>query len=337
MRSFRKLTLATLIAVYLLILVGGIVRSTGAGMGCPDWPKCFGQWVPPASVAELPANYKDIYAAHRHEKNQRFAKYLSALGMKATAEKLLADPTVLHENDFNPVKTRIEYINRVVGVIIGFLIFSVFISSIKFWRFERRLTVIAFLSFVLVVFQGWIGSIVVSTNLTPWTITVHMFLALLLVALLIYLYFVAGDEQPQRRPGSVGWLLACMAVLLVQIALGTQVREALDEVAAVAARENWIGEIGEPFIVHRSFSWIVFLLHVGLIYKLVKTDGPKAFSLILILLILGTILTGAGMALYAVPAFLQPVHLLLATVTFGMQFLLLLKLSSKEESVLINT
>ncbi|HYG18523.1 MAG TPA: COX15/CtaA family protein [Ohtaekwangia sp.] len=337
MRSFRKLILATLIAVYLLILVGGIVRSTGAGMGCPDWPKCFGQWVPPSRVEELPANYKEIYAAHRHEKNQRFAKYLSVLGMKETAEKLLADPTVLHENDFNPVKTRIEYMNRVVGVIIGFLIFSVFISSIKFWRFERRLTVVALLSFILVVFQGWIGSIVVSTNLTPWTITAHMFLALVLVAMLIYLYFVASDEQPVRRSGNVWWLLACIAVLLVQIALGTQVREALDEVASRAARENWIGEIGQPFDIHRSFSWIVVLLHVGLIYKLVKSGRLKTFALILILLILGTILTGAGMALYAVPAFLQPVHLLLATVTFGMQFLLLLKLRLKEESVLIDT
>src|SRR5688572_594700 len=115
MRSFRRLTISTLIAVYLLILVGGIVRSTGSGMGCPDWPKCFGNWVPPTSVSELPANYKEVYSEYRHKKNIRFAKYLNALGMEETARLLLNDPSVLEENDFNPLKTWIEYGNRVVG------------------------------------------------------------------------------------------------------------------------------------------------------------------------------------------------------------------------------
>src|SRR5688572_30759769 len=153
MRSFRRLTISTLVAVYLLILVGGIVRSTGSGMGCPDWPKCFGNWVPPTSVSELPANYKEIYAAHREKKNIRFAKYLSMIGMKETGEQILNDPTILHENDFNPTKTWIEYLNRVLGVIIGFLIFAVFVVSIKFRKTELRLTVIAAATFVLVGIQ----------------------------------------------------------------------------------------------------------------------------------------------------------------------------------------
>jgi cytochrome c oxidase assembly protein subunit 15 len=112
MRSFRRLSVSTLVAVYVLILVGGIVRSTGAGMGCPDWPKCFGRWVPPTSVSELPADYKRIYAMHREKKNQRFAKYLTTFGMTDTAQNILNDESILLENDFNPVKTWIEYVGR---------------------------------------------------------------------------------------------------------------------------------------------------------------------------------------------------------------------------------
>jgi cytochrome c oxidase assembly protein subunit 15 len=111
------------------------------------------------------------------------------------------------------------------------------------------------------------------------------------------------------------------------------VRGAIDQVA-LAARETWIGSLGGEFVIHRSFSWIVLILHVGLIVRMYKTEGSKAFALTLILLILGTILTGMGMAYFDVPPFLQPIHLLLATVTFGVQFSFLLKLNRKEEIAL---
>jgi heme a synthase len=329
MKSFRRLTISTLLAVYILILVGGIVRSTGSGMGCPDWPKCFGSWVPPQSVSELPANYREVYAAGREQKNIRFAKYLSALGFKETADKILTDKSILQEAEFNVTKTWTEYVNRLVGVVIGFLIFAVFIASLKFRKFDRPVTVVAFLTFVLVGFQGWIGSVVVSTNLTAWTITVHMVLALVIVCMLVYLIVHTHKADFAARPGISLWLLAaCMAVLLAQIILGTQVRESVDAVAAQLPRDTWIANLGEAFIRHRAFSWIVVIFYVGLTYNLIKTQGLKVFPLSVILLILGTILTGAGMAYFAFPAFLQPVHLLLASAAFGMQFMLMLELKN---------
>lgn len=337
LRAFYKLSLSTLVAVYLLILVGGIVRSTGSGMGCPDWPKCFGSWVPPTSVSELPENYKQIYAEYRDKKNQRFARYLRVIGLGSTADQILNDRSVLEEADFNVTKTWIEYFNRITGVIIGFLIFAVFVYSLKFRNSNRKLTVISFLAFLLVGFQGWIGSFVVSTNLTPWTVTVHMFLALVIVAILVYLVHKSSQQIIESNSATAfWWLMACIAVVLVQILLGTQVREAIDGVARMVVREQWITAIQADFIIHRSFSWIVLLLHIGLIFNLRKTQALKGFQLTLILLILGTILSGLGMAWFAIPAFLQPVHLLLATGCFGVQFLFLLKLNRKKTSVLIN-
>jgi cytochrome c oxidase assembly protein subunit 15 len=326
--AFYKLSLSTLIAVYILILVGGIVRSTGSGMGCPDWPRCFGSYVPPTSVSELPENYKEVYSQYREKKNQKFARYLQVIGMNETATKLLNDKSVLAEADFNPTKTWIEYLNRVVGVVIGLLIFAVFVVSIRFWNADRKLTVIAFITFIMVGFQGWIGSFVVSSNLTPWTITIHMMLALLVVSLLIYL--IIHSRQATRshdQTGILWWLLPCIVLLLIQVVLGTQVREAIDVVSQKLPRNLWIDNIQAEFVLHRSFSWVLLIFHIGLLRNLLKTTGSKTFPVTLILLILASILTGIGMAYFAIPAFLQPLHLLLATVTFGMQVFLLFELN----------
>lgn len=305
-------------------------------MGCPDWPKCFGQWLPPTSVSQLPPDYKVIYSEYRHKKNVRFARYLRVIGLGKTADGILSDESVLIEADFNASKTMVEYFNRLVGVTIGMLIFAVFISSLKFRKTNGLIPVVATATFLLVVFQGWLGSFVVSTNLTPWTITVHMFLALLIVALLIYLVHESspGRQGGRFNPGIKWWLLSCMAVLLVQVLLGTQVREAIDRVAVIEERGQWISAIADEFILHRSFSWAVLILHAILIANLVKTTGWKIFPLGLILLILGTILSGIGMANFSVPPFLQPVHLLLATATFGVQFMLLLRVNDKEKTSL---
>jgi len=299
-------------------------------MGCPDWPKCFGAWVPPTSVSELPSDYKNIYSAYRHKKNERFAKYLSAFGFSNTARAILNDPSIRQEADFNPLKTSVEYVNRIVGVTIGIFIFAVFVYSLRYRKTESRLTWVALISLVLVGLQGWLGSFVVSTNLTPWTITVHMFLALLIVALLIYLINKGGDLPTIDSKGSFWWLVACIAVLLVQILLGTHVREAVDAVGSSVTRQSLLDRVGSDFIIHRSFSWLVLILHVVLVLKLRKTEGAKPFPLILILLILGTILSGLGMAMFSIPPFLQPIHLLLATLTFGMQFLFLLRIREKK-------
>ncbi len=317
-------------------MVGGVVRTSGAGMGCPDWPKCFGQWVPPTSVSQLPTDYKEQYASIRDKKNQKFARYLSAIGMDVTAVNILNDKSILLEADFNPQKTWIEYVNRLVGVIIGFLIIAVFIRSTQLLKVNPFFFWLSLSTLVAVIIQGWFGSIVVSTNLTSWTITIHMLLAVVIVAMLILLMHKSSQSQNIIVPVQVKRLLiVCMFLLLTQVVLGTEVRAAIDRVAGLQeGRAKWISLIWPDFVFHRSFSWIVLLVHVIFILRLKKTTGNNALSLSLVLLILLTIVTGAGMGYFSVPAFLQPIHLLVATVTFGLQFLLFLRLNTNKTIVL---
>jgi cytochrome c oxidase assembly protein subunit 15 len=317
-------------------MVGGVVRTTGAGMGCPDWPKCFGQWVPPTSVNQLPTDYKEQYASLREKKNEKFARYLSAIGMNETADRILNDKSILVEADFNAQKTWIEYVNRLVGVIIGFLIIAVFIRSIPLLKVNPFFFWLSLSTLLTVIIHGWFGSIVVSTNLTSWTITIHMLLAVVIVAMLILLMHKSSQSQNIIVPTQVRFLLMmCMFLLLTQVVLGTEVRAAVDRVAELQeGRGKWISLIWPDFIVHRSFSWVVLLVHAIFILRLKKTTGNNALSLSLVLLILLTILSGAGMGYFSVPAFLQPIHLLVATVTFGLQFLLFLRLNTKKKIVL---
>jgi heme a synthase len=327
---FHRLCLITLVAVYFLILVGGIVRSTGSGMGCPDWPKCFGSWVPPSAVEQLPSDYKEKFAQFRDNKNQKFARYLNAFGFESTANAILNDKSILVEADFNVAKTWIEYLNRVVGVIIGLLIIAVFGMSFFLRKQNRSWFWMALATLITVIIQGWFGSIVVSTNLTSWTITLHMLLAFVLVALLIWLY----EQSAAAKHLSAGKytrliLVGCILLLLVQVLLGTEVRAALDRVASLMLpRESWISEAGKDFLIHRSFSWAVVVFNAVLVYRIYKTSPANALTVGLVLLILLTLITGIGMAYFAVPAFLQPIHLLVATLTFGAQFLLFLRLKT---------
>ncbi|NJL11580.1 MAG: heme A synthase [Microscillaceae bacterium] len=279
---FRNLGITTIFSVYLLILIGGVVRSTGSGMGCPDWPKCFGQWIPPTEVSSLPLNYKEIYAQKRKEKNYRLATMLENWGMKETAQRLRGDAQTYEEADFNALKTWIEYINRLVGVLIGFFIFLTFLFSFAYRKTRPLVTWSSFLAFVLVGVQGWIGSVVVSTNLLPGLISLHMLLAIVIVSILIYAVLqgqpplsVSPDSHPARLKKI---LLVAMALTLVQVLMGTQVREGIDLVAKTMgweARAQWVWQIGSIFYVHRSFSWLLLLAHAYLIWQVFKAPAVK--------------------------------------------------------------
>jgi heme a synthase len=339
LNSFRRVSILTVVAVYFLILVGGIVRSTGSGMGCPDWPKCFGSVIPPTSVDQLPKNYQEIYLEKRLAKNERFVATLEKLGFEDAAYQISNDKSILIEEEFNATKTWIEYINRLIGVVIGLLIIFTVWKSFSLWKTDKWIPILSVFSLILVLFQGWIGSLVVSTNLLTWMITFHMVLAILLVCLLLYI-----NHRSERLQSGFGVkmdvpvkvqriLMLGMILMIIQVILGTQVREQIDQISFQMGnllREEWIDQIGINFIVHRSFSLVLLGLHVIYFFWAfkysVRNSQVSLWSQVLLILILIEIASGVGMAYFGIPAFLQPVHLLLGSLIIGIQYILILQL-----------
>lgn len=339
---FIKFNSITIIAVYFLILVGGIVRSTGSGMGCPDWPKCFGSYIPPTSENELPEGYRETYAERRIQKNSRLAGLVEMLGFRGLADDIRKGKNVEEAHAFNFARTWTEYINRLVGVMVGILIIICTVLSYSYIHTKKSIFGLSVAALLLVIFQGWIGSLVVSTNLLPGMITFHMILAIGLIALLLNVRFKATKSKIEslaaHKPYKVRRLLVvCMLLFFAQILMGTQVREAIDSLAMTLGEDQrfrWIENLGIIFYMHRSYSLILLVLHAYLIYRLTKSIKDFRTSKFLVWGLLGLvileILTGAVLANFALPYLIQPVHLLFALMIFGIQYFLYMIIKEKE-------
>lgn len=316
LRRFRGFAIATVITIYALILVGGIVRATGAGMGCPDWPTCFGQWIPPTAESQLPADYQVIYA-----------------------DRGYADTT------FNVTKTWTEYLNRLLGVFTGF---AILVTLLAAWPLRRRVggdTVgdvfaLTLAAFVLVCVQGWLGSRVVASNLAPGMITIHMLLAQVIVGIVIAA--VISASRPQIDVASIlalprrihlGLYLA-MVLGLLQLVIGTQVREAVDLIARASDHENrhlWIDNLPWVFTLHKWYALPLVLLNAWLAWRLLSTNRSgvlRSLNIALVVLLLGTSVIGMSMDRLNLPLFAQPLHLWLASLIFGVQLAIALLLHS---------
>lgn len=272
------------------------MRATGAGLGCPDWPQCFGMWIPPTSAAELPAAYD--------------------------------------ASEFNVVKTWTEYINRLVGVFVGFLILLTTIFSTAYLSGRKKVFWGSFAALILVIFQGWLGGQVVRSGLQSGMISVHMSVALIILMALVYAAWHSKRDSyrftlMRHHKRALFRLSTVLLVLTVcQVLLGTQVREGIDMVnKEMFERSEWLEQVGIIDEIHRSFSWSILLTGLIIIYyvkkhNLVYSISRLAFSvmgLIILQIILGVVLAYGGL-----PASFQVLHLgFSAILVIAIQLLLL--------------
>ncbi|MDN3551704.1 COX15/CtaA family protein [Mucilaginibacter aquaedulcis] len=333
---FQKINLITIILLFVLILAGGVVRSSGSGMGCPDWPKCFGRYIPPTSNADLPKDYKQKYVDKRLAKNERFAKTLDVFGYSDLAKRIREDKSILLPEEFNAGKTWTEYVNRLIGAISGLFLLLSAIYSFSYWNANKGIALLSIFNVILVGFQAWLGSIVVSTNLVAWIVTVHMLLALAILAIVIYTYHKARViDNPALKTSTLVFIITVVALLLsiLQIAFGTEVREKIDAVATQfqgGYRNSWVNNAGEIFSHHRDMAILVLVINV-MLYALIRKQFSRhsihqqlmSFTFLIIML---QIVTGILLSYWSLPPFAQATHIVLASLIFGAQFYLLLNL-----------
>jgi len=327
-KSFIRFNWIALILIYLVVVAGSFVRITGSGMGCPDWPKCFGQWVPPTDASQLPDNFKEIYSQKRAKKIEKFARFLNSVGMLETAKKLINDPLLRIEEDFNTRKTWTEYANRLFGFLAGNAMLIAFIWLILKYR-KRKLILLSGFNLILMAIEAWFGSIVVASNLVPWTITVHMLLALVIIALQIYIIRLISPVYRTTifQPKWMKLLLwLCFVITFYQMFLGTQVRESIDELTKMGiGREMWTNKLGMPFYIHRSFSWLVLVLIAIIAWKNQKMQKLSSIRAVFIVLCV-ELLSGVLLAYIDMPGLVQTSHLIFATILFGILTMLVFRI-----------
>jgi len=333
----RLLSKISLVFVYLIILAGATVRMTGSGMGCPDWPKCFGYYIPPT-------NEKDLIFKSNHEykkgimilvDNKKFM--VAKQNFKSKRNYSPNDWQLFTNHDYvvyNPVHTWIEYINRLVTIIAGIPIILMFIFSFKYQKKKPSVLLFATLTLIGMLFQAWLGKTVVDSNLAPYKITIHMLMALLIVFFILAIVEKTQNTIKVQIYNSTFHKILIFSIILsiLQITLGTQVRQFVDEQIKLIGneRELWLSAPRINFYIHRSLSILVFIVNVYLWYINRKLKLKYAKVNFVMLCIFIEILTGIMMYYFEFPILTQPLHLLLASILFGVQIYLLMESRSQK-------
>jgi cytochrome c oxidase assembly protein subunit 15 len=322
----------SLISVYVIFLAGSVVRMTGSGMGCPDWPKCFGYYIPPTSESQITwqpnTDYKEgmiiikdetLYIAQKDVKT--YLTFASNNWEKYTKHNYAK---------FNKYHTWTEYINRLSSAVAGIFFLFLILSAAKFWRENKEITLLAFLSFFLMLVEAWMGKMVIDSNLKPTIITIHMVGGLLIIAILLRLRFITSTKKQTYNHHSLFSKLLIISAFfsLIQIAMGTQVRQFIDEQVKLFGFDNKNLSLLNPsfkFYFHRSFTIAIVLVNIWMFYlNQIKNLGYKLVNWIVFLIFLETV-TGMLMYYAEIPMGTQAIHLLAGAILFGLQFYLWLQ------------
>ncbi len=329
---FRKIARIALVSIFLVVIAGSVVRMTGSGMGCPDWPKCFGYIIPPTDESQVLWEPN-----HEFLKGQMIVKdnalWAATRDFTSSQEIEWSNWQKYNKHDyaiFNVYHTWTEYINRLVGAFSGLPVLLMLVLSFTFWKKDKILVFASVGTLLLLGFEAWLGKVVVDGNLVPGQITIHMFGALLIILLIIFSIRRSSQKERQMVPTKMYTLVIALAVLSAfQIFLGTNVREEVDYlVKSGVLKSDLIENISVIFKIHRSYSIILVLLMAYLTWKWQKAGLSLAYLKPLLWVVGTEIVFGIVLTYFGFPLLAQPVHLLLGFIMMGLWFNLILQLKS---------
>jgi len=333
--SFKGFSKLTLVSIFLIIVAGSLVRMTGSGMGCPDWPKCFGYLIPPTSVDQIEWGKEKpffkgqmiIYDEQLWSANRNFV----------SSEIYNRENWTLYTKhdyaEFNSFHTWMEYINRLIGAISGLLTLIMFAMSFRYWNTKKKIVFLSGMTVLLMGFQAWLGATVVFSVLQPVQITIHMLMALVILVLMVYL--ISEVPEPSKEKNIIfdkrlnQFLKIAIVLSLIQITLGTQVRQLIDEIATSLnhmQRNLWVDLVGTTFKIHRSFAISLVLINVMLFIRNYKLKYRYQLVNFVCGVLFLEVLSGVVLTYFDMLALMQPVHLISASLLFLLQIALYFKL-----------
>jgi len=300
-RLLPRFAVLTVVLLYLVVIAGAVVRATGSGMGCPDWPRCFGRLIPPTSVSRIPPEFMEKFRTEGHG---------------------------------NLTHTWVEFINRLLGALSGLstaitLVLATIAARAR--RLSWRVPLVLLSGLVIFGIVAWLGKVVVDTSLAPRKVTVHFLGGLALVSAAVIALVMIRPGRPVPVSFSLRWhLIVAAAFLVLQIFLGTQVREAVDQLAAGDCCDGRLEHhLGIPLVWHRVGAIGVLTLIAIAFFRLKfsshSDDAAPVLVTLLGLLVCAEYGIGVVLIMAELPAFLQPVHLVIATALHGMLLALLLR------------
>lgn len=323
-------TTATLVGLLVVVIAGSLVKATDSGMGCPDWPKCFGHLVPPTDPNEVHWNTKNHYFEGQMVIHQ--SQLWTANSAMGPTEHFIAENWTMYDRHnyaiYNPTHTIIEYINRLATVLLGLFALGMLLFSFTSKNNKKLHVTLAVLTVLLIGFEAWLGRLVVDSELSPLKISIHLYAAFLLVFIMsIHLVYLKEFKKIPENKLALKLIGISLGALLLQLFLGTKLREIFDHFynELLIDRNFWIDEAGIQFLVHRSFSLVYAFLVILSFYKVKNNwdQNPrikKAFYAVGLVCI-AEIFSGIIMTYFEVPRAAQPIHVffsasLLAAHTF---------------------
>ncbi|MDB5770959.1 MAG: heme a synthase [Burkholderiales bacterium] len=291
--KYRKLVWVTLFLTFDLIMFGAFTRLTDSGLGCPDWPGCFGHANP----------------LQAHE-------FISAAQS--------AQPT----GPVTVMKAWIEMIHRYLAMGVGVLIIAIMVIAWRMWsKSARKDTRFApwfpTVLFVFVCVQGAFGAWTVTLKLQPVIVTIHLMLGMVLLAMLTWMGARQSEHAPVAPTAAAlrGPAIVAMVLLTLQIALGGWVSTNYAVLACedfplchgqlvpqmdfangfTLWRDLGMTASGDylPFHAltaihwtHRTFAFVVFAFVGWLAYKAYRIDGLRKTARWLLIILAAQLLTG---------------------------------------------